>query len=225
MIYLCLLLSGAALLANGLALLGRISLRDSAVFSIVIGATQLALGVTYAGLIVNLSPQLFLGASGMLLFGLTYVYVGLDMLLHLGSKGVGWFSALVGGFGILLAVSSFPGDPLLGVLWLCWAFLWILSFIRTALGRTGLTPFNGWSLVLTGQVTTTVPAFMGLVGHWPTDWGVAAGTAAVVGGLLVAAAYLGRLERPGGRSSSPPSSQPLPDFSESQTIQGVDSRP
>lgn len=127
MIYLCLLLSGAALLANGLALLGRISLRDSAVFSILIGGTQLALGVTYAGLIVNLSPQLFLGAVGILLFGLTYVYGGLDVLLHLGSKGVGWFSALVGGFGILLALSSFPGDPLLGVLWLCWAFLWILS--------------------------------------------------------------------------------------------------
>lgn len=57
MIYLCLLLSGAALLVNGLALLGRISPRDSAVFSILIGSTQLALGVTYAGFTTSLSPN------------------------------------------------------------------------------------------------------------------------------------------------------------------------
>lgn len=207
MIYLCLLLSGAALLVNGLALLGGISPRDSAVFSILIGSTQLALGVTYAGFTTSLSPQLFLGASGMFLFGLTYVYCGLDILLHLGTKGVGWFSGWVGGFGIFLAMSSLPGDPLLGVLWLSWAFLWILFFIRTALGRQGLTPFNGWSLVLTSQVTTTVPAFMGLIGYWPIEWEVAAGTAAVVSVLLVAAAYLGRVKGRGRPLPSAPSSR------------------
>lgn len=212
MIYLCLLLSGAALLVNGLALLGGISLRDSAVFSILVGSTQLALGVAYAGSIVSPSPQpeLFMGASGMFLFGLTYVYCGLDALLHLGSKGVGWFSGWVGGFGILLAMSSFPQDPLLGVLWLCWAFLWILFFIRTALGRQSLTPFNGWSLVLTSQVTTTVPAFMGLIGYWPIGWEVAAGTAAVVGVLLVAAAHLGRVKVGGPPVPSAASFRTLP---------------
>lgn len=195
MIYLCLLLSGAALLVNGLALLGRVSLRDSAVFSILIGSTQLALGLTYAGHIVSLSPQLFLGASGMFLFGLTYMYAGLDVLLDLGSKGVGWFSGLVGVLGIILAIASFPGDPLLGVLWLCWAFLWMLSYVRAALGRSGITPFNGWSLVLTSQITTTIPAFMGLLGSWPVDWPAAAGTAALVSLLLVVSAYLGRVKR------------------------------
>lgn len=195
MIYLCLLLSGAALLVNGLALLGRISLRDSAVFSILIGSTQLALGLVYAGFIVSLSPQLFLGASGIFLFGLTYTYIGLDTLLDLGSKGVGWFSGLVGGVGIVLGAASFPGDPLLGVLWLCWAFLWMLSCVRTALGRPGLTPFHGWSLVLTSQITTTIPALMGLLGSWPLDWRAAAGTAAAVSLLLAASAYLGRFKR------------------------------
>jgi hypothetical protein len=33
--------------------------------------------------------QLLLSASGMFLFGLTYVYVGLDFLLGLGSRGLG----------------------------------------------------------------------------------------------------------------------------------------
>ena len=225
MIYLCLLLSGAALLVNGLALLGRISLRDSAVFSILIGSTQLALGLTYAGLIASLSPQLFLGASGLFLFGLTYMYIGLDVLLGLGSKGVGWFSGLVGGLGVILAVASFPGDPLLGVLWLCWAFLWMLSYVRTALGRDDLTPFNGWSLVLTSQITTTIPAFMGLLGSWPLDWRIAAGTGAVVSLLLVVSAYLGRVKRRGYPSPTHPLPGHCPSFSKPSDAKALDPLP
>ena len=51
MAHICLLLSGAALLLNGLALLGALPRRDAAVFSLVIGSIQLALGVTYLGAI------------------------------------------------------------------------------------------------------------------------------------------------------------------------------
>ncbi|MCB5291599.1 AmiS/UreI family transporter [Arthrobacter sp. SO3] len=195
--YLCLLLSGAALLINGLAALGRIPLRDSAVFSLLIGTTQLVLGAVYAGTAGGGDPRLLPGASGMILFGLTYLYVGLDVLLQLGSKGLGWFSGLVGAFGILLAMLWFPDDPLLSVLWLSWAFLWILFFVRLALGCEGLAPFIGWALVLTSQVTATIPAFVGLVGHWPYDRGIAGGTAAAVGVLLVVAGVLGRRQGQG----------------------------
>lgn len=190
---------------NGLALLGRIPVRDSAVFSFLIGTTQLALGVTYVGVADDGAPRLLLGASGMFLFGLTYVYVGLDVLLQLGSKGLGWFSGLVGVFGILLATAWFPDDPLLGVLWLCWAFLWILLFIRMVLGYEGLAPSIGWSLVLTSQVTATIPAFMGLAGRWPYDRGAAAGTAIAVGVLLLVA---GRLGWRGLRGSKAPEGTP-----------------
>lgn len=189
--YLCLLLSGAALLINGLTMLGRIPLRDSAVFSLLIGTTQLVLGAVYLGAAGGGDPGLLPAASGMILFGLTYVYVGVDALLQLGSKGLGWFSGLVGVFGILLAATGFSDDPLLSVLWLSWAFLWILFFVRLALGCEGLAPFIGWALVLTSQVTATIPAFLGLVGRWPYDRGIAMGTAAAVGVLLVAAGGLG----------------------------------
>ena len=195
--YLCLLLSGAALLINGLAVLGRIPLRDSAVFSLLIGTTQLALGAIYVGAAGGSDPRMLLGASGMFLFGLTYMYVGLDVLLRLGSKGLGWFSGLVGAFGLLLATIWFSSDPLLSVLWLCWAFLWIFFFVRLALGCEGLAPFIGWALVLTSQVTATIPAFMGLAGHWPYERGIATGAAAAVGVLLVVAWGLGRRKNQG----------------------------
>lgn len=193
--YLCLLLSGPALLISGLALLDRVPARDSAVLSLLIGAGQLVLAAAYIGVADSSDPRVLLGASGMFLFGLTFVYAGLNVLLELGSKGLGWFSGLVAGIGVLLASAWFPEDPLLGVLWLCWVFLWILFFLRMAFGFENLATFNGWALILTSQVTTTVPAFMGLSGHWPYDPEVAVGTAVTVGGLVAVSGGLSR--RPG----------------------------
>jgi hypothetical protein len=190
MAHICLLLSGAALLINGLALLDVLPRRDAAVFSLAIGGTQLVLGVTYLGITGGDGPQLLLGASGMFLFGLTYVYVGLDYLLGLGSRGLGWFCGLVGACGLLLAAAWSGEDPLLAVLWLCWTYLWMLFFLQLALGFARLTPLVGWSLVLTSQASATVPAFMGLTGRWPGEPAVAAGAAVSLLALLLLAGGL-----------------------------------
>lgn len=190
MAHICLLLSGAALLLNGLALLGALPRRDAAVFSLVIGGTQLALGVAHLGMIGDGGLHLLLGASGMFLFGLTYVYVGLDYLLGLGSKGLGWFCGMVGLCGLLLAAAWSGEDPLLAVLWLCWTYLWLLFFLQLALGFARLTPLIGWSLVLTSQASATVPAFMGLTGRWPVEPEIAAGAAVSLLALLLLACGL-----------------------------------
>ena len=200
----CLLLSGAALLINGLAALNVVPARDAAVFSLVIGSAQLVLGVTYlAGTAVTAStagagPQVLLSASGMFLFGLTYVYVGLDFLLGLGSRGLGWFCGMVAAFGLLLAAAWLRDNPLLAVLWLCWSVLWGLFFASLALGLDSIKPFTGWALVLTSQVSATVPAFLGMTGLWPYRTDVAALAAAGLAVLFVLAGMLARR-----RSSEP----------------------
>jgi hypothetical protein len=58
------------------------------------------------------------------------------------------------------------------------------------LGYEVLAPFTGWALVLTSQVTATIPALMGLNGHWPYDQEVALGTAGAIVALLVIAGAL-----------------------------------
>jgi putative amide transporter protein len=207
MAYVCLLLSGAALLINGLAALGRLPRRDAAVLSLVIGSLQLILGITYLAVtflgnlrLHSTAPdadggmQLLLSASGMFLFGLTYVYVGLDFLLELGSRGLGWFCGMVAGFGLLLAAAWFPEDPLMAVLWLCWSYLWLLFFISLALDLSRLSPLIGWSLILTSQATATVPAFLGIIGKWPADPAMASGAAACIAALLLLAGGLARRE-------------------------------
>jgi hypothetical protein len=193
--HICLLLSGAALLINGLALLGTLPRRDAAVFSLLIGSVQLILGICYLGATylsatAGDGTQLLLGASGMFLFGLTYVYVGVDFLMGLGSKGLGWFCGLVGACGLLLAAAWSGEDPFLAVLWLCWSYLWILFFLQMALGAGRLTGLIGWSLVLTSQATATVPAFLGITGHWPNDPEAAQGAAASIVALLLLAGGL-----------------------------------
>lgn len=195
MTLICLLLSGAALLINGLAALNVVPFRDAAVFSLAIGSVQLVLGVAYlagtdgAG---GTGTQVLLSGAGMFLFGLTYVYVGLDFLLGLGSKGLGWFCGMVAVFGLLLAGACFRDDPLLTVLWLCWSVLWALLFTSLAMGLDRIRPFTGWALVLTSQVTATVPAFLGITGLWPYRTDAAALAAAVLAFLFLAAGVLAR---------------------------------
>jgi hypothetical protein len=188
----CLLLSGAALLINGLAALNVAPIRDAAVFSLVVGTAQLILGVTYLAGAGGTGTQVLLSGAGMFLFGLTYVYVGLDFLLGLGSKGLGWFCGMVSAFGLLLAGAWLRDDPLLAVLWLCWSVLWALLFTSLALGLDRIKPFTGWALVLTSQATATVPAFLGITGLWPYREDVAALAAAVLAILFLMAGVLAR---------------------------------
>ena len=193
--HVCLLLSGAALLVNGLAALGHLPRRDAAVLSLLVGTVQLVLGVVVLSLdgAADTAPA----AAGILLFGLTYAYVGLDTLLDLGSKGLGWFCGMVAFVAVLLAFFWFPADPLLAVLWLAWAVLWGLMFASLALGRSRLDPFIGWALVLASQVTATVPAFLGIAGLWPYSAQVAAAAAGLLGLLFLAAGVLARRRPPG----------------------------
>lgn len=189
--FICLLLSGAALLVNGLATLGRLPRRDAATFSLLLGGTQLVLGVVHLST-GNTGTEHLLTAAGMFLFGLTYAYAGLDVLLALGSKGLGWFCGMVAFFGLLLAGAWIGTDPLLAVLWVCWSVLWGLLFASAAFGAVRLEPFTGWALVLASQVTATFPAFLGLSGVWPrSDW-AAWLAAAFLAGVFVAARVLAR---------------------------------
>lgn len=183
MSYLCLILSGAALLINGLTLIGRVPARDSGYFNLLIGGTQLLLCALMA-VTANGEPAALLGVGGVFLFGLTYAYVGFDSLLGLGSVGLGWFCGLVAALAVFFAADNVTADPLLSVLWLSWAGLWALFFLLMALRVTGLSAYTGWALILTGQITTTVPAILGLTGTWPTG-----GAAALVAFGIIAALF------------------------------------
>jgi hypothetical protein len=174
MALICLVLSGAALLVNGLTLLGRVPGRDSGVFNVLIGGLQLVLCVAVA-VSADGSLPVLLGISGTFLFGVTYLYVGVDSLLGLGAVGLGWFCGLVAALAVAFAVVHVADDPFLAVLWTGWAALWALFFVLLALGRSVIGTYTGC-----------------LTGHWPT--GSVATTAALLSlvGVFGGAALLTR---------------------------------
>jgi putative amide transporter protein len=187
-----LLYVGAVLLLNGLVLLGQVPARSAAVLNLFVGALQC---ITPTVLIIQAGHDqtAILGASGLYLFGFTYLYVGIVELAGLEAQGIGWFSAFVAMAALVYAGLEFGSahDPVFGVIWLAWALLWTQFFLVLALGRTELTRFTGWTVVLLSQPTCTVPAFLSMTGAYhPTAGGAV--LAAVLGIVLVGvAAVLG----------------------------------
>ena len=60
------------------------------------------------------------------------------------------------------------GDTAFGVIWLMWAFLWLLFFLVLGLGKEGLSRYTGAVAAIEGWVTGVIPAFLLLSGRWVT---------------------------------------------------------
>ncbi|MGN7781355.1 AmiS/UreI family transporter [Mycolicibacterium sp. 22603] len=186
-----LLYVGAVLFVNGLMLLGRVPARSAAVLNLFVGALQCV--VPTVMLIQSAGdPAAVLAASGLYLFGFTYLYVGVVNLAGLEPEGLGWFSLFVSGAAVVYSVLSFTvsGDPAFGVIWLSWAVLWFLFFLVLGLRREELTRFTGWAVTLLSLPTCAVPAFLALTGTYQTSGAIAVGWAVGLSVLLLAAKLL-----------------------------------
>ncbi|MBB5156666.1 AmiS/UreI family transporter [Saccharopolyspora phatthalungensis] len=184
MAYVGLLYVGAVLFLNGVMLLGKADPKAIAVFNIFVGALQV---ITPTVLIVaNLSdPTTLLSASGIYLFGFTYLYVGIGLLGDLDSSGVGWFSLFVAIMAIGYSFANFRllGDSPFGVIWLYWSFLWLLFFLLLGLKMERLTRYTGWVAAIEGWVTGAIPSFLILTGYWQNPDSITLGL--VIFGVVV----------------------------------------
>jgi hypothetical protein len=110
-------------------------------------------------------------ASGLFLFGFTYLYVAMNNAFDLDGTGLGWFSLFVAVSAVVYSWWNFSsysalttddaalGD-LLGVLWASWAVLWFLFFLVLGVGKTQLTSFTGAWCAAQGIYTGLVPALV-----------------------------------------------------------------
>ncbi|MCH8571582.1 transporter [Nesterenkonia sp. AY15] len=157
---------GAVLFINGLMLLGRVTPRSAGVFNLFVGGLQCVI------------PLMIVAQSGgdhatlhatfpILLFGFTYLYVGITNLTSISAEGVGWFSLFVSASAVYFALDSIAaGDLAFGVVWLAWSVLWFLFFALLALEKAAWTPFSGWLVTLWAIPTTSVPAVLFLRDAW-----------------------------------------------------------
>jgi hypothetical protein len=179
-----LLYVGAVLFINGLLLIGVVDGRAAAPINLFVGALQV-ITPTYLIFASGGAPAVVLAASGLYLFGFTYLYVGIGLLAGLDTTGVGWFSLFVAIAALGFAYVNFQllGDHTFAVIWLYWAFLWALFFVVLGLKHESLTRYTGWVTIIESWVTATIPAFLLLTGHWPTNDMLALGL--IIGGVVV----------------------------------------
>ncbi|CAB3394872.1 AmiS/UreI family transporter [Kyrpidia spormannii] len=160
-----LLYVGAVLFVNALMLLGKIDSKSAGIFNLFVGALQVFTPV-YLIMTAQNSWDIF-SASGIFLFGFTYLYVGISNLTGNNSSGVGWYSLWVSMLAIGYSIVNFYhfGDIKFGVIWLMWAFLWGLFFLLLAQKRD-IGRFTGWVTLIESWATCTIPAFLSMTGLW-----------------------------------------------------------
>ncbi|CAG7599525.1 AmiS/UreI family transporter [Leucobacter soli] len=188
-----LLYVGAVLFINGLMLIDVVPGRSAAAMNLFVGGMQ----VIFPTIIIMQSggdPAVVLGASGLYLFGFTYLYVAWNILTGASGEGLGWFSLFVAGCAVVYGILQFTlfDDPVFGVIWFSWAVLWFLFFLVLGLGKEQLTRRTGWFTLLLGIFTGAIPALLLLSDGYAT--GATEGIiAAVLGAVLLAISWvLGR---------------------------------
>jgi hypothetical protein len=135
-----------------------------------------------------------LGASGLYLFGFTYLYVAWNQLTGATGEGLGWFSLFVAACAVVYGTLQFTmfSDPVFGMIWFSWAVLWFLFFLVLARGKESLTRRTGWFTLLLGIFTGAIPAMLLLTGGYVTG-PVEGIVAAIIGVVLFGIAWvLGR---------------------------------
>ncbi len=122
-------------------LLGKAEPQSVGIFNLFVGALQVV--VPFYIIATASDPERdpsgsSYGASGdLILFGFTYLYVGITNLWGFDTSGLGWYCLWVAIIAIVYSLLNFFyfGDPIFGVIWLVWSFLWTLFFVLLALKR------------------------------------------------------------------------------------------
>lgn len=199
-----LLYVGAVLFINGLMLIGKVDGKAAAAMNLFVGGMQVIFP-TLTILASGGNASVILGASGLYLFGFTYLYVAWNQLTGAPGNGLGWFSLFVAICAVMYAIIQFGevGDPVGGVMWLSWAVLWFMFFLLLARGRDGLGAITGWFTIFLAFLTGLIPAFLLLTGRYEADPLWAVGLAVLCGVGLVLAVWLGRPSAEPERSAQP----------------------
>src|SRR5687768_5734065 len=214
-----LLYVGAVLVVNGLMLLGVVDARAAAPLNLLVGGLQV-ITPTYLIFTSGGDADTILAASGLYLFGFTYLYVAFNLLGGLDGTGLGWFSAFVAVCAVVYAGLNFGrfDDPAFGVIWLYWAVLWALFFLVLGLKREELTRFTGMVAIVAGVVTAAVPAFMLMTGVWEDNLTPSAIALAVI--CVLSLALYPRLREPRATTAT----APAPELREGETAGGTPAR-
>ena len=150
-----LLYVGAVLTINGIGRLTEIDGKSLAVMNFFTCGLSVI-----ANVILLVCGEYYAAATG-LLFGFTYLFIGLNAVFNLDGRVLGWFSLFVAINTVPAALLSLlqDADPLFFVIWLAWGILWLLIFVESVL-KKDLHHTVPVLLILEGIGTAWVPAWL-----------------------------------------------------------------
>ncbi len=177
-----LLFVGGVLFVNAIMLLGQADPKNVGVFNLFVGVLQVA--IPFYLVATGSTEDDILNASGIFLFGFTYLYVGITNLTGQPTSGLGWYCLWVVILAVAFSLVNFIrfDDVKFGTIWLNWAVLWGLFWLLLAMGRDELTRATGWTTLVMSFTTCTIPAFLILIGEWDPVPGI---VAVLVGGATL----------------------------------------
>lgn len=206
-----LLFVGAVLFINGVMLLGWVDAKSAAPINFFVGALQI-ITPTYLIFTANGDADVILSAAGLYLFAFTYLYVGLNLTFDLDGTGLGYFC-----FFVFLSALVYSGlnffhfnDPGFGVIWLHWAFLWLLFFLVLGRKVDHLSRYTGAVCAIQGWVTAWLPAFLLLTGRYGDLATVVAIVLAVFGVVAYGVLYVRLRQGPAPVAPAAPDGRHVP---------------
>jgi len=110
-------------------------------------------------------------AAQVLLFAMTYVFLGLQRIKNFDGRVVGWWCLFVVINVPLPAYQTFvSGDTLLGIIWIIWGWLWLLFFTSMGLQKfANSKAFNNItiiSMIIGFLFSLWIPGLYMLNGWW-----------------------------------------------------------
>lgn len=163
-----LLFVGIVLINNGVGNLKKCDAKTMAVMNFLTGSLSVFINM------VNILQGNYYAAATGLLFGFTYIFVGINLVFKLDSILFSWFSTFVAVNALIFGTfEGFIGIPSLninpdwrwGAIWYLWAVLWGTSFIED-ICKKSLGKFTPCLQIFEGVITAWVPAVLLLTNLW-----------------------------------------------------------
>lgn len=161
MLGIVLLYVGIVLINNGISRLYNIDEKSAAIMNIFTGALAVVIDT------VNVIQGEYYAVGTGLLFGFTYLFVGINGIFNLDKRPYAWYSLFVAINTIPCAYLSFTQDLdwRMGIIWILWGILWLTAFIEIIL-KKNLGKFVPYLAIVEGIITAWIPGFLMLVNRW-----------------------------------------------------------
>ena len=168
-----LLYVGVVLITNGIARLTNIDPKATAIMNLFTGGLSIVLNfgsllVAQAQNPTNMGPY-YACATG-LLFGFTYLFIGINNIFNLDGRIFAWYSLYVTITTIPAGILQW-GDGtnkynvMMAIIWWLWGLLWVTAWIELVL-KIDLKNFTPWLSILEGVLTAWIPGFLILTNVW-----------------------------------------------------------